>query len=72
MEDRIPQYSESGIPHLKLYINLEKTRTFQGEIYGKKKNVQKNHKTIIELSNIVINSGVSDSKFTERMMTRGL
>ena len=36
------------------------------------KNVQKNHKTIIELGNIVINSGVSDSKFTERMMTRGL
>ena len=36
------------------------------------KNVQKNHKTIIELSNIVINTGVSDSKFTERMMTRGI
>jgi len=36
------------------------------------KNVQKNHKTIIELSNIVINTGVSDSKFTERMMMRGL
>ncbi len=36
------------------------------------KNVQKNHKTNISLSNIVINSGVSDSKFTERMMTRGL
>ena len=36
------------------------------------KNVQKNHKTNMSLSNIVINSGVSDSKFTERMMTRGL
>lgn len=36
------------------------------------KNVQKNHKTIIQLGNIVINTGISDSKFTERMMTRGL
>ena len=36
------------------------------------KNVQKNHKTTMSLSNIVINSGVSASKFTERMMTRGM
>ncbi|MEN8120256.1 MAG: outer membrane lipoprotein-sorting protein [Bacteroidota bacterium] len=40
--------------------------------HSEMKNVQKNHKTIIQLGNIVINTGVSDSKFTERMMTRGI
>ncbi len=36
------------------------------------KNIQKNHKTIIKLSDIKINTGVSASKFTERMMMRGM
>ncbi|MCK5820408.1 MAG: outer membrane lipoprotein-sorting protein [Bacteroidales bacterium] len=36
------------------------------------KNVQKNHKTSITLKNVQINSGISASKFSERMMTRGL
>jgi len=36
------------------------------------KNVQKNHRTSIVLSNIQINSGMSASKFTERMMMRGI
>ena len=36
------------------------------------KNVQKNHQTSMVLSNIKINSGVSASKFTERIMMRGL
>ena len=36
------------------------------------KNVQKNHKTTIVLKNIQINTGISASKFTERMMIRGL
>ncbi len=36
------------------------------------KNVQKNHKTSMVLTNVQINTGVSDSKFTERMMMRGL
>jgi len=36
------------------------------------KNSQKNHSTNIELSNIKINTGVSSSKFSERMMTRGI
>lgn len=35
-------------------------------------NVQKNHRTTIVLSNIQINTGLSESKFTERMMMRGL
>lgn len=36
------------------------------------KNIQKNHRTTIILSNIQINTGMSDSKFTERMMMRGM
>ncbi len=35
-------------------------------------NKQKNHKTIMSLSNVKINSGIPDSKFTERMMMRGI
>ena len=36
------------------------------------KNVQKNHRTTIILDNIQINTEISDSKFTERMMMRGM
>ena len=36
------------------------------------KNVQKNHKTSMVLTNVQINTGVSDTKFTERMMMRGI
>ncbi len=36
------------------------------------KNVQKNHKTSMVLSNVQVNIGISASKFTERMMMRGL
>ena len=35
-------------------------------------NVQKNHRTTIVLSNIQINTGMSASKFSERMMMRGI
>ena len=36
------------------------------------KNVQKNHKTSMILSDVKINTAVSATKFTERMMMRGL
>jgi len=36
------------------------------------KNVQKNHKTSMVLNNVQVNIGISVSKFTERMMMRGL
>ena len=36
------------------------------------KNVQKNHKTSIVLSNVQLNTGVSDAKFTQRTMMRGI
>ena len=35
-------------------------------------NIQKEHKTVMELKNIKIDTGISKSKFTERMMTRGI
>jgi len=35
-------------------------------------NVQKNHRTTMILDNVEINTGISDSKFSERMMMRGL
>jgi outer membrane lipoprotein-sorting protein len=35
-------------------------------------NVQKNHRTLIQLSNVTLDSGISDTQFTERMMRRGL
>ncbi len=35
-------------------------------------NVQKNHKTIMELKHVKINTNIPKSKFTERMMTRGI
>ncbi len=40
--------------------------------HSEMKNVQKNHKTSIVLSNVKLNTGVSETKFTERMMMRGL
>ena len=36
------------------------------------KNEQKDHKTIMELKKVQINTGIDESKLTERMMTRGI
>ena len=36
------------------------------------KNVQKNHTTSMKLSGVQVNTGMSASKFTERMMMRGM
>lgn len=36
------------------------------------KNEQKDHKTIMELKNVKINTGIDEGKFTERTMTKGL
>lgn len=35
-------------------------------------NVQRDHRTSMKLNNVEINSGIPDSKFTERMMVRGM
>ena len=36
------------------------------------KNIQNNHSTQMKLKDIKINTGIADSKFSERMMTRGI
>ncbi len=51
---------------------VEKISGFWIITHSEMKNVQKNHQTSMILSNVQINSGVSASKFTERIMMRGL
>jgi len=51
---------------------VEKISGFWVITNSEMKNVQKNHKTSMVLSSIQINTGISDTKFTERMMMRGL
>ncbi len=51
---------------------VEKISGFWIITQSEMKNIQKNHKTIIKLTNVKINTGVPASKFTERMMMRGM
>jgi len=66
-------YDEDG-DHLKTLIvkKVENINGFNIITHTEMNNVQKEHKTIMELRNVKINSGISKSKFTERMMTRGI
>ncbi|MDT8392348.1 MAG: outer membrane lipoprotein-sorting protein [Bacteroidales bacterium] len=66
-------YDEDG--DLLKILSINEYKNFDGfDIItsSEMKNIQKNHRTQMELSNIQINTGVSDLKFSERMMTRGL
>lgn len=66
-------YDEPG-DHLKT-LTIHEYKNFDGfDIITSSEmhNVQKDHRTQMKLSNIKINSGVSDNMFTERMMTRGI
>ncbi len=66
-------YDEDG--ELLKILHVDKYKDFSGIWIIEKlvmKNVQNNHETIMELSNIKINTGIPDSKFTQRMMMRGL
>ena len=51
---------------------VEKISGFWIISHSEMKNVQKNHKTSMKLSGIKINTDVSASKFSERMMMRGM
>ena len=56
-------------------LTVEKYEDINGFLiitHSEMKNKQKDHKTIMELKNVQINSGIEDSKFTERIMTRGI
>jgi outer membrane lipoprotein-sorting protein len=39
---------------------------------SKMENVQKDHITLMELNNFVLNSGIKDSDFSVRSMTKGI
>ena len=66
-------YDEDGELLKVLHIKeVKKISGFWVITHSEMKNIQKNHKTIIKLSNIKINTGVPASKFTERMMMRGI
>lgn len=66
-------YDEDGdllkILSIKEYNNID---GFDIITFSEMKNIQKDHRTEMKLSKIKINTGVSDLKFSERMMTRGL
>ncbi len=51
---------------------VEKISDFWVISHSEMENIQKNHKTSIKLTDIKINTGVPASKFTERMMMRGM
>jgi len=56
-------------------LTVEKFTDIKGFLiidHTEMKNVQKDHKTVMELKNIEVDTGISKSKFTERMMTRGI
>jgi outer membrane lipoprotein-sorting protein len=40
--------------------------------HSEMENIQKNHRTSMKLDNIKINTGIPSSKFSERMMMRGI
>ena len=56
-------------------LSIKKYEEFSGFLIitnSEMKNVQKNHKTSMVLSDVQVNIGISASKFTERIMMRGL
>ena len=57
------------ILHIKKYDNIQGFWIIENVQMN---NVQSNHKTVMKLSHIKINSGIKNSMFTERMMKRGL
>ena len=66
-------YDEDG-EHLKT-LKLRKAEKIKGFwiiLSVEMNNIQKNHKTIMELSNVKINEGIPSKYFSERMMKRGL
>ncbi|MCF6341799.1 MAG: outer membrane lipoprotein-sorting protein [Bacteroidales bacterium] len=56
-------------------LKIKKFEDFSGILVitnSEMENVQKNHRTTMELKNVEINTGIPASKFSERMMMRGI
>jgi outer membrane lipoprotein-sorting protein len=66
-------YDEDG-DHLKTLsvASYEKIDGYWTILNSNMHNIQKDHKTLMELKDVKINTGIEDRKFTERIMKRGL
>lgn len=65
-------YDEAKMPLKTLYIyKFEKINGFWTILETEMVNIQKNHRTKMVFSNVKINQGIPDNKFTERSMTLG-
>jgi len=53
-------------------INSEIIKDYIVITFSEMHNVQKDHKTMMKLDNVKVDSGISDNKFTERLMKRGI
>ena len=65
---------DDGISHL-LSVNFdeaEKIKEYWIILNSQMHNVQKDHTTDMLLENLKVDTGVSSSKFSERMMKRGI
>ncbi|MEA2097376.1 MAG: outer membrane lipoprotein-sorting protein [Candidatus Cloacimonadota bacterium] len=51
---------------------VEKIKDYLVITVSEMHNIQSDHKTIMKLENVKVDTGVSDNKFTERMMKRGI
>lgn len=66
-------YDEDG-DHLKNLTveNYGKIDGFWTILHSEMHNIQKDHKTIMKLKDVKLNTGIDDNMFTERMMKRGI
>ncbi len=51
---------------------VEKIKDYLIITYSEMHNVQRDHKTTMVLKNVTVDTGISDNKFTERMLKRGM
>ena len=68
------EFYDEGNELLKV-LTITETQLIKGYwvvVKQEMKNVQKNHKTVISLMNIKVESGITEEKFTQREMERGL
>lgn len=66
-------YDENG--ELLKILTVEKYENIDGFdiiTHSEMHDVQRDHRTVMKLNNVRLNTGLSDSMFTERMMSRGL
>lgn len=66
-------YDEDGKLLKILTVNkIEKIKNYHIITASEMHNVQKNHRTKMQLKNVKLDIGIDDNQFTERMMKRGM